>query len=57
MRYLKTYESNSLRNPQIGDYVLIHIDFSDYLSKAKIIDGKLQFLDITVEDLLSYENL
>jgi len=55
MKYLKTYESNRLRNPQIGDYVLIHIDFSDYLSNAKIIDGKLEFLDITAEDLLSYE--
>ena len=55
MKYLKTQESNRLRNPQIGDYVLIHIDFSDYLSNAKIIDGKLEFLDITAEDLLSYE--
>ena len=55
MKYLKTYECNNVKLPNVGDLILIHIDFSDYLSNAKIIDGKLEFLDITAEDLLSYE--
>jgi len=29
MKYLKTYESNNVKLPNVGDLILIHIDFED----------------------------